>query len=280
MRKFIFLFLILTINFSYSQLKGELINSVIKSNQIHLDYEYKDFGDIVNIMTENEIYELTEHKNSVLRTYSKIGLINKGKGNIIDFLKNELEKNETIDVFDGCLGDYKTTSTIIYEAYLNKKKLDTLSYFKDLEFSEIDSIVLKSSIFKQIDSTIIYSSCKMNHFLLTNVFHRVNEKKYLSQIEKLAFEKNISSAFLFLNEKYEKSYNKQTIKYFTDSFPKVEFKTYDEVANLIFYLDYLLQVENKTLYEIGLKRLKKKEWENHEFSFILNELINQKGIKI
>lgn len=270
--------LFLITSFSFSQTKEELIDLLIKSEYIQL--ENNRFENLQEKISENEIYQLTEHKNPIIRTYAKIALIENGKGDVLSFLKSELEKNESVDVFEACLGENKTTSTVIYETYLSKKSLDTLDYFKELDYSSLDSIVVKNKIFKQIDSTIIYSNANLNHFILYKIFDRNNNEKNLPQIEKLAFEKNIASAFLFLNDNYKKSYEKKTNEYFNKEFQRAKFNTNNEKLNLIFFLNFLLESENKKLNEIGIKRLEKQEWKNQEFSFIIENLIEIQNIRI
>ena len=270
--------LFLITSFSFSQTKEELVDLFIKSDYIQL--ENNRFRNLQEKISENEIYQLTKHKSPIIRTYAKIVLIEKGKGDILSFLKSELEKNESVNVFEACLGENKTTSTVIYETYLSKKSLDTLEYFKDLDYSLLDSIVVKNKVFKQIDSIVIYSNANLNHFILNKIFDRNNNEKNLLQIEKLAFEKNIASAFLFLNDNYNKRYEMKTNKYFNKEFQRAKFITKNEKLNLIFFLNFLLESENKKLNEIGIKRLKKQEWKNQEFSFIIEDIIEKQNIRI
>ncbi|MBJ2176485.1 hypothetical protein JBL43_19700 [Aureibaculum sp. A20] len=282
MNKLSILLIILSINFSHTQSKKELINTLIKSNSVQLDYYNmgNEFGTLLGKITEKELNELTNYKNPIIRTYAKVGLIEKGKGNIVSLLKDELVKNETILVFDADLGDKKTTSSIVYETFLIKKTLDTLNYFKNPDYFEIEKIVAKKKIFKKIDSTIIYSNCNLNDRILNRVFSKKYDKNHLPQIERLAFKLNISHAFFYLISNYEKEYKGKELEYYINVFPNAKFETKNEIMNLINYLVYLIDSENKTLYNIGIKRLKKEEWKNHEFEFFIQDLMNEKGIKI
>ena len=276
--KIFLIFLLLNISFCFSQTNEKLIEILIKSNSVQLDYTNNmgnEFGILLNQISDKELFELAKDKNPIIRTYAKIGMIEKKKGNILNLLESELKNNVTIEVFDACLGENCTTASIIYEKYF----LKTMFEIKD-EVSMLDETVIESKTFHKIDSLIIYSNCNLNNRILNRVFNRTFDKKHLPQIEKLAFEKNISHAFFYLINNDEKEYKKKEVEYFTRVFLKQKFETNNEVMNLINYLSYLLETENKILYKIGIKRLKKQEWRNHEFDFFLDELIAEKGIKI
>ncbi|MBF4986208.1 hypothetical protein FNJ87_18435 [Nonlabens mediterrranea] len=249
---------------------------------MQLDYNNmgNEFGELIDSLSNKELLKFTEHKNPILRTFAKIGIINRGKGNILVLLEDELSKNETIEVWEADLVDRQTTASIVYEAYLIKKSLDTLSHFPNLKYPSMDSIIVSEKVFEKIDSAIIYSNCDLNYRILNRVFKRQFEGRHLSRIEKLAFEMNISQAFFHLKDRNDVFFTSLEQDYFKRKFPRLSFETYNEKGHLIQYLIYLLESQDKILYNIGLRKLRKKEWQNHEFDIVLHEIIDEKGIKL
>ena len=285
LKKAILLLFFLIINQSFSQTKEELINSIIEYDYVQLDYYNMSnkFGELLDIISEDELLKLTEHKNLIIRTYAKLGAIERGKGNIIDYLKGELEENTFIDVFDGCLGDHKTTSTIIYENYFWKKKQDTFKYYKNLQIkindNKIDSIVTSSETFKKLDSTIIYSNGNVGTKVSKMVFNRKYNNKKIPRMEELAFKKNNFFALLYLIKANKKKYKPLASKYFINQFPTLKFESYHEKMNLIRYLDYLIYEGDLKLKKIGVDRLRKYEWVDHDYSFKIDMLIEDADIQ-
>ncbi len=269
------------LNFLSAQSNDELIETLINSNIIQLEYNNMghEFGELLKQITDKELFELAKNGDPIISTYAKIGIINKGKGNIKTMIQKELKRDITLEVYSACNGDYKTTSGILYETFYVKKYINALNHYNVKEIN-IDSIVSSSKIFNELDSIIIYSDSNINQFVFDSVFSKRYANKHLKRIEKLAFEMNNSYAFFYLLEHYEKKYLTRQTKYFTEQFLDSEFKTYNEVKNLIYYLEYLLDSEDEKMYEIGIRKMKIKEWKNHEYEFIIERIIEEKGIKL
>lgn len=277
----ILLLLIFTYSLTYSQSNKKLINSIINSNKLYLDYAERqsDFGILIKQISLNKLTKLTKHKNPIIRMYSKIELIKRNDNVVLDFFKDELNNyNNNILVFEGCLGEEKSTASVIYENVLEEKILNTKDETKRNVFSLNNDLIIDDPFVRKLDLIILNSNCNIDHFILNKVFNRKYDESFLSQIENLAFNKNVFHALYYLIE--SKGYEIQISDYYKNKFSFVSFEDRNEIMSLINHLSYLLDSEDEVLFNIGLERLKRKEWFNHENYFFLEDIIEEKKIKI
>jgi len=270
-----FLMLLLLGSFVFGQTKEELINSIVKNNLLEsncIGYgcsestQFNNFQKLKNLSSDDELLNLTQHPNSVLRTYAILDLIDSGKGNITDFFEQELINNQEITTFKGCIISSDLTYSEVYHSYWGKLISEE---YKDqsLNLIETDSDLIK------LDSLVIYHPKDITWLIYARVFkNRKYDKSYLSRIKELAFERNNSYAFNYLNEFYPKEFSEETKEYFISIFPKVKFDSENELFYLHGFLEFLFESGKEEFIEIAKTKLindnswkSKSSWFKHSF---------------
>ncbi len=268
-RLFIFLFGIAS--FCFPQSKQELIDSIIKVNELQsncIGYacsesnQYNNFQKLKNLLTTDELNKLTNHENGVLRTYSILEIIDSEKEIIPKLFEQELNKNEEITTFQGCIIDSNLTYSEIYQNYLGKLQL--LEY-ENNNFNLIET----DSILNKLDSLVIFYPKDLYWLVYKKAFeNRKYDESYLPRIKELAFEKNNSDAFDYLNKYYSERFSAEFSNYFKNYFPKAEFETENEIFYLHGFLEYLFDSENQEYHQIAVSKLKnEKSWRKDNYSW-------------
>src|SRR5690606_19132720 len=97
-------------------------------------------------------------------------------------------------------------------------------------------------------------------------------KSYLSRIKELAFERNNSYAFNYLNEFYPKEFSEETKEYFISIFPQVKFDSENELLYLHVFLEFLFESGKEEFIEIAKTKLindnswkSKSSWFKHSY---------------
>lgn len=277
----------------YSQTKEKLIKTIEKANIVESDCigsgcmegkQYLNFQKLKKQLTKKELLGLTKVKSPVLRSYAYREVIQPNKKNVVDFLVFELEKQESALTYEGCSQEEELVSSIVYNEYWNKIRLDALQKIKSDNEAEQDIAIQKrlesDEVMEKLDSVIIHTDNNTYWLLYLRTFeNRKHKDSYIPRIEKLAFEKNNSFALLYLN-KYYPIQSKQKIRaYFENEFKNMTF----EQDNNYFYFEelitFLLKSDDSKFTEIAIEKLKKDRsvWKNN---YQIKELLEKRNIKL
>lgn len=281
MRKLLTIIFSLTISLCFSQTKEQLIDSIIHVNRVESDCigidcmvsaQYARFQSLKEKLSENELSELSKHENPTIRTYALIELIQSGKGNIPELLSTELQNNEVVETFEGCIIDVEPISSIIYHEYWNKiriiasQKTEDNNNEKELAMQKALSTDLTM---EKLDSVIIYSEKEVFWLLYNRTFeNRKHKDSYLPRIKELAFNENNSYAFDYLKKYYKSEYLERLENYLRSDFPKAKFQTENEVFYLHSFIETLLESENEEFKQIAINKLRTEDiWKSKKAWF-------------
>jgi hypothetical protein len=258
-----------------SQTKDELINQIIEKNSVEsncIGYgcmpseQYARFEKLKRLLSESELYALGSHKNPVIRSYALKELAKRKHAKLPQFLTSELEKNEEVSTFEGCLIDAKLTASILYHEYWNHIRFKAMrvnsgnNYEKELAAKKK---LQSDSLMEQLDSVIIHSNQEVYWLLYHRVFeNRKHKDAYLPRIEQLAFEKHNFYAFNYLKRKYEIYYRDRLHAYLINIFPKAHFQSENNKTYFIRFIKHLLETEKPEYKTAAIQALK-----NTNFSF-------------
>jgi hypothetical protein len=272
---------ILLLNSCFAQTKQQLINSIIKVNSVHSDCvgigcveseQYRNFQKLKNMLTNSELIALTENKNPVIRTYASIEAIKSGKGNVEKLLLNELNRNESVETFEGCIISQEVISSIIYHEYWNQIRIKASVGITSENESEVamKKVLETDKLMEKLDSLIINTDKEVYWLLYDRSFeNRKFKDSYLKRIEVLAFNKNNSYAFEYLNKYYPLVYKEKLKYYLENQFPKVTFKTESEIFYLHAFVELLLKEKSEKYNQIVVDKLKRdKSWKNQSGWFM------------
>lgn len=282
MRYLVIVTLLICSKCCFAQPKDKLIRSILQANHmyVNLDNGSHNYRELSKVLAQEELLKFTTEYNSVLRLYSKFALLNSGKGNIIEFLKDEIERNANVIVFGACNGEQQNTAGVLYQKYFDDKLEDFRSKNDKIKLDKAVKLISISDDFQKMDSIIIFSDTEVSGQIWNQIITRKNLKKYKLRIERLAFQNNNFYAFSKLIKKHPKKYLKQTENFFSKKFPTIDFDSYHGTTHLIHYLDFLLNSKNKEFQRIATERVKKQEWKNHEFQSLIVDHIKEKGINL
>jgi hypothetical protein len=203
----------LTISLCFSQTKEQLMDSIIKVNRVESDCvgygckvspQYQRFQNLKEKISDKELAELSKHKNPTIRTYTYIELIQSEKGNVPELLSTEIQKNEMVETFEGCIISVDPISSIIYHEYWNKIRIEALRKIEGNNYQQdvaMKNILATDMTMEKLDSIIIHSDKDVYWLLYSRAFeNRKHKESYLPIIEKLAFKRNNSYAFEYLKK--------------------------------------------------------------------------------
>lgn len=285
--------LILVWNSSFSQTKEQLIDSIISANIVESDCvgaacqpgdQYLNFKKLKNELSESEFERLLSHQNPILRTYALIESIESDNPEIVKLFESEIRRNESVRTFEGCIISRDEIQSIVYHAYWNKVRIDAL---KDLKSSNDDdrNLTMQNAISKDermelLDRIVIYSDKEIFWHLYSRAF---NNRKYkesdLKQIEKLAFEKNISFAYEYLKRFYPEKYEKRFTSYLKEDFPKANFHNSNDIFYMRYFIKELLDRNQSEMNNIAIKKLNDTEfWKQERYYY--TSLLKDHGIEL
>lgn len=292
MKKLLTIIFSLIISLCFSQTKEQLIDSIIKVNRVESDCvgngcrvspQYTRFQELKKKLSDQELTELSKHKNPTIRTYASIELIQSGKGNVPELLSSELQNNELVETFEGCIIEMDPVSSVIYHEYWNKIRIEASSKIKGNNYEQdlaIKKILATDVVMEKLDSIIIYSDKEVYWLLYSRAFeNRKHKDNYLPRIEELAFNKNNSYAFEYLEKYYKSEYSKKLENYLRNDFPKAKFQTENEVFYLHSFIETLLESKNEEFKKIAINKLRTNEvWKDHKGWF--NTTFRKYGIEL
>ena len=286
MRNLLTLLFFCVICFCTAQTKEELIKEITKTNSLHDEHiggagmispQYSNFKKLREMITDEELEALTHHKNAVVRLYAKQWMIQEGKGDSAKFFLEEIEKDEFVETFSGCLLDDEKTYLVVYRGYCGKvlERVDTSNT------GIIRKELMGDKKMQELDSIVLYSEKPLSWLMYDRIFkNRKFNKKHLPQIKKLAFTKHNGYAFEYLFNYYMPELKSEMDNYFNGEFLKHTFKSNDDVFYLNRILVLLLETKDKHYREISITKLKSdKSWEQRS-SWFQNNIINYYNIKL
>ncbi|BAO56052.1 hypothetical protein [Nonlabens marinus] len=269
MKKLLTIIFSLTISLCFSQTKEQLINSIIKVNTVEsycvgiacmVSPQYARFQKLKKKLSEKELIELSRHENPIIRTYASIELIQSNKGNVPELLSAELQKNEMVETFEGCIMGIDPVSSIIYHEYWNKIRLEESRKIKGNNYEQdlaMQKALATDLTMEKLDSVIIYSEKEVYWLLYDRTFkNRKHKDNYLPRITELAVSKNNAYAFDYLKKYYSSEYSEELENYLKNDFPKAKFQTENEVVNLHLFTKIMLESKNDDYKKIAIEKLR------------------------
>ncbi len=292
MKKLLTIIFSLSISICFSQTKEQLIDSIIKVNRVDSDCvgfgcseskQYKNFQKLKSKLSDKELTDLSKHENPAIRTYASIELIQSNKGNVPELLSSEIQKNEMVETFEGCLMDIDPVSSVIYHEYWNKIRIDASRKTKGNNYEQdlaMQKRLETDLTMEKLDSIIIYSNKEVYWLLYSRTFeNRKHKESYLPRIEELAFNRNNSYAFEYLKKHHPTRYSEKMENYLTTDFPKSKFQTENEVFYLHSFIEILLESKNQNFKQIAIDKLRtEKVWKKHKGWF--NTTLKKHGIAL
>jgi hypothetical protein len=243
--------------------------------------QYKNFQKLKSQISDKELTELSKHENPTIRTYASIELIQSNKGNVPELLSAELQKNEMVETFEGCLMGIDPVSSIIYHEYWNKIRIEASNKGNNYERELAMKKKLESDfVMEKLDSIIIYSNKEVYWLLYSRTFeNRKHKDNYLPRIEELAFNNNNSYAFEYLKKYYPSEYSKKLENYLTVDFFKAKFQTKNDLYYLHSFIELLLESKNANYKKIAIDKLTNDDFWKQESGWYSTTL-KKHGIEI
>ena len=291
-KRLLIIFLCLSANFCFSQTKKQLIDTIIKVNRVDSDcigiacsesYQYNNFQKLKNKLSDKELIDLSKHENSTIRTYASLEIIQSNKGNIPELLSYELQKNDMVETFEGCIMGIDPVSSIIYHEYWNKIRIQSIKTSKGNNYEQdlvMKKIIATDFIMEKLDSIIIHSKKEVFWHLYSRAFeNRKHKESYLPRIEELAFDNNNSYALEYLKKYYKSKYLEKVDSYFRIRFPNAKFQSENEIFYLHSFIETLLDSGIEEYKQIAVTKLKNNNsWELHSGWF--KTTLKKHGLKI
>lgn len=264
--KIIFCFLLLISSFLASgQTKEELIQKIIDYNVFESNCvgiacspseQFNRFEKLKSLISEKELIELSKHKEPVIRAYASTELIKKDK-EVIKLFSFEIDKNETVETQDGCIGGFDELPWILYNAYKWKvvsKAVTKMDKEESIRKSKIEKALASDETFQKLDSIILHSDKDLYYMFYHMILKdkKVNESLFPA-LKELAFKHNNSFAFDSISDKYPE----EVRNYFQNDFLQADFDTPNKVMYLDRFVEYLLNSENENYKNIVIHKLKK-----------------------
>ena len=199
----------------------EKVNELMSSAVYYEGSTPKQWGNFVELKknaTNEELIELTNHPNGVVRSYSFWALSNKKDVDLFPIVKNHLNDYQLINTQFGCIGGQKMVGDFFIQVI-------TPPYL-DLDLAKISSKELK-----ELDSLLIYQTNKLSsrYAAIDRAETTVN---LYPTIRELVIEENNQRALITL-AKYQKEQDIEIIKNFRNETNKDEggyFFTYSAIS--------------------------------------------------
>ncbi|MEO8416943.1 MAG: hypothetical protein ABI472_24990 [Ginsengibacter sp.] len=278
--------LILFSSYCFSQTKEELINAIVKINSLDGYDGYDDSNDSVKVIDNNkiesnnyynfeklkrlisydELFELTKHRNNVLKLYAIQELIERHdkKLDIFNLFKMAIVNDIKVRTHEGCIVDSELIYSVLYHAYWN-----------NVRNKSTDSLMIK------IDSYLIGYDRDIYWLIYERIF---SNRKYSNEenknIIKMIYKFNNSYAFNYLNKCYPKIFDPIAKSYFLDYFPKQNFNSESQVSYLFAFTEYVFENQYEHLKPIILNKLKETNYWKMRLGWFQAKIFEKYNIKI
>ncbi|KMQ65412.1 hypothetical protein ACM46_05815 [Chryseobacterium angstadtii] len=152
---------------------------------------FKNFRKLYDAASEQELFALTDNKNSVVAVYAVIGLLErKGKYDVSGFQKM-LHRKGKIHIQNGCIIGEDHPAEPVYWNYYYTLKPEKLKSDVNL---------------KQLDSMLLFMPDASELILATALRNRTYSDGLKQQIVRLAFDNHRLPALLYLDSWHKKEY--------------------------------------------------------------------------
>lgn len=169
--------------------------------------QWDHFVKLKKVATTEELIELTNHKNGVVRCYSFWGLSHKNEIDLFEIVKKHLEDDESISTQFGCIGGQQMVGDFFIQVMTP-------------QYIDLDSDKMSSREIAELDSLLIYQPNNlMSRYIAIN--RAEPTEKLYPKIRELVLEENNQSALVTL-AKYQKEEDIEIIKNNRDESEKPE----------------------------------------------------------
>lgn len=185
---------LLIVNISLGQTKKltALVDQIAKINEVQQEHvgfsgseseNYKNFKQLKEIVTTEELLILTDNKNATVACYASWALADKSYPDLKTIFQKFISQDKQVETISGCIKSQDNISSELYNRYWNSVNITERPTNK---------------ILLELDSIVIFS--KNPYWLLLNraMENRVYQEPYKSQISILAFDKGYKEAILYL----------------------------------------------------------------------------------
>jgi hypothetical protein len=190
----IFIATLLSVNISFGQKKKltVLVDQIAKINEVQQEHvgfagseseNYKNFMQLKEIATTEELVLLTDNKNATVACYASWALADNAYSDLKTIFHKFVIQDKQVGTFRGCIKSQDNISSELYHRYWN---------YVNISKRPTDKILL------ELDSIVIFS--KKPYWLLLNraMENSVYAEPYKKQISILAFEQGQREAIFYL----------------------------------------------------------------------------------
>jgi hypothetical protein len=169
--------------------------------------QWDNFEELKKIATKEELIELTNHPNGVVRSYSFWALSHKKEIELYSIVKKHLNDSELINTQFGCIGSQE----MVGDFFIN---------VMTPQYVDLNSVKMNSNELKELDSLLIYQPNKLSARYSAINRAKTTENLY-PKIRELVIEEKNQSALVTL-AKYRKEQDIEIIKNNRSENDKVE----------------------------------------------------------
>ena len=185
---------------------NELMGSAVYSSGMR-PKQWDNFEELKKTATKEELIELTNHPNGVVRSYSFWALTHKNDVDLLPIVKNHLNDNELVETQFGCIGGQEMVGDFFIQVMTP-------------QYIDLDSEKMNSKELVELDSLLIYQPNKLS--ARYSAINRAEPTENLySKIRELVIEEKNQSALVTL-AKYQKEQDIEIIKNNRSENDKVE----------------------------------------------------------
>lgn len=175
---------------------NELMGSAVYSSGMR-PKQWDNFEELKKTATTQELIELTNHPNGVVRSYSFWALTHTKNADLLSIVKNHLNDNELVDTQFGCIGGREMVGDFFIQVMTP-------------QYVDLDSEKMSSKELAELDSLLIYQPNKLS--ARYSAINRAEPTENLyPKIRELVIEENKQSALVTL-AKYQKEQDIEIIK--------------------------------------------------------------------
>jgi hypothetical protein len=269
LKNIIFLTTLLSVNVSFgqSQKLTTIVDKIVKINEVQQEHvgiagseseNYKNFKQLRDIATTDELLKLTDHKNATVACYASWVLADKSYPDLKSVFEKFISNDRQVATFSGCIKSDDNISSELYHRYWNN--IDDANKATD-------------KILIQLDSVILYS--KNPYWLLLDraMENRVYKEPYKSQIAVLAFDNGNREAVFYLCNWHKAEYADKIKTALVQYLNKTDFKK-TGTTDYFRTVEELFKFKDPEIKKIIVAKMKKDrhwEFEKGRFSYLLQD---------
>ena len=257
------------VNISFGQTKKltVIVDSIAQINEVQQEHigiagtegeNYKNFEQLKEIATTDELVQLTDNKNATVACYASWALADNSYSDLKIIFQKFIKKDRKVETFSGCIKSQDNISVELYHRYWNSI---------DKDKRPTDKILM------QLDSIILYSE-NPNWLLLDRALeNRIYQEPFKTRISILAFEKGKEEVIFYLCNWYKAEYVNELKKSLVQYLKKTNFK---DTGTTDYYktVEELFKFNDPEIRKIVIAKMKKDRfWENEKerFKYLLED---------